>query len=248
MGLDAERTNATAELRGNGDEDGEPAEAAFSVTAMSPVLSDAHPSSVAATASAFFQAGNVPSMKTGVTTNPLYQTSMPSAASVSTTTHLDLSTSTVDNNKTSSRDCSTAAIDITANSSAAAADMSAPSTAASPHLSDSTSLLAFVPKPAQPVAESGSTIPAHYQQQRQAVRMRPSQDILFVARREGFTEVKESGPRTEEEKARGMQRSPDSILFKWGQHSSQLVCFAEQPFLVSKLLLCCKAVFLPALQ
>ena len=245
----AEHVKATAESCENGDEDGEPAEAAFSaVGAMSLVLTDARPSSVAATAAAFLQAGNASPMKVGVMTNPLYQTSLPSAARVSTTACPDSSTSTADNNKTSSGDCSTAAIDITATSSYAAADISAPSTVTSSHLSDSASEPASIPKPDQPVAESEGTISAHYkQQQRQPVRMRPSKDNLFVARREGFAEVKENGRRTEEEKVRGVQRSPDSILFKWGQHSSQLVRFAKQPFLGTKLFLFCK-VFLPALQ
>ena len=211
-----------------------------------PPVTDAIPTSVAA-ASNFFQAGNDSLMKVGVMTNPLYQTSLRTAAHVSTTTHPDSSTLKPDNNKTSSGDCSTVAISVIANSSA---DNSSLSTAASPHPTEVNSQLASVTKPAQPVAESEGPIAAHYQQQQQQqpMRMRPSKDSILVSRREGFSEVKEGGRRTQEEKARGVQRSPDSILFKWGQHPSQLVCFAKQPGSVTELMLSCKALFLPALQ
>ena len=221
-----DHVSATAESCESDDEDGGPAEAALStVAAIKPVLTDATPSSVGATASVFAQAGNEASMEADIITNPLYQTGLPRAAHVNTTAYPKSSDLKLNTNKASAGDCSAAAINVTANSSG---DMSSASTAASPHPSQLLSQLPSVTKPAQPVAESEGTISAHYQQQQQPKRMRPSKDNIFVARREGFTEAKESGRRTEEEKARGVQRSPESILFKWGQHSSQLVCLAEQ--------------------
>ena len=237
----ADHMTATAESCENGDEHGQSAETAVTVAAMPSVLTNASPSSVAATATVFAQAGNEP-MEAGIMTNPLYQTKLHSAAHGSTATHPSSSTLTLHNNKTRPGDCSNAAINITANSSA---NMSALSTAPPAHPTEIASQLASVTKPAQPVAESGGTISAHYQQ-RQPVCMRPSKDNIFVA--QGFTEVKASGRRTEEEKACGVQRSPESILFKWDQHSSQLVCCTDNPFFVLKLLLSCKAVFLPDLQ
>lgn len=227
VNFNADHMTATAESCEDGDEHGQSAETAVTtVAAMPSVLTNASPSSVAATATVFAQAGNEPT-EAGIMINPLYQTKLHSAACGSAATHASSSTLTLHNNKTSSGDCSNAAINITANAST---NMSALNTAPPAHPNEIASQLASVTKPAQPVAESEGTISAHYQQQqRQPVRMRPSKDNIFVARREGFTEVKASGRRTEEEKACGVQRSPESILFKWGQHSSQLVCSTEQP-------------------
>lgn len=234
VGSDADHSAVTAE---NGDENGEPAEATFpTAAAIETIITDATQSRVASAASFFPSAGSEPLTKSGIVTNPLYQTSSPIAAVVSTATHTQ--PSTLKAIKTSSKDASNAVFNVTAKSSAAAADISSPSTAASPSPSESASELVTMTEPA---AKSESPIAAHYQQQqqRQPMRTRPSKDNILVARREGFTDIKENGRRTEEEKACGVQRSPDSILFKWGQHPSQLVCLAELCFL--SVTCCCPA-------
>ena len=237
VGSGADHSTVIAE---NGAEAVEPVEAAFpTAAAIESISTDASPCHVVPAASFFSPAGSEPLTESGVITNPLFQTSLPTAAVVGIATYTNFSTLTAI--KTSSKDASNAAFHVTADSSAAAADMSSPSTAASPYFTESAGELAAMTQPVEPVAEAAATISAQYQQQQQQQpkRMRPSKDNILVARREGFTEVKESGRRTEEEKARGVQRSPDSILFKWGQHPSQLVCFAELYFLSHNC--CCPA-------
>ncbi|KAL3156812.1 hypothetical protein ABBQ38_001083 [Trebouxia sp. C0009 RCD-2024] len=144
------------------------------------------------------------------------------------------STSATKTNKSAAGDCSAAALDHTTASSPSLAASKSPSStaaAAAPHQCKLATEFAFSTTPTQSVAQSQDTIPAiHHvlqQQQQQEIPKRPSKDNLFVARREGFTDIKKSGRRTEEEKARGVQRSPDSLLMKWGQHPSQLVASAE---------------------
>lgn len=147
---------------------------------------------------------------------PLPQTSPTRAALASTFESFSFKTK-----KAAAAECSAAAQNIKATSASAAATPRPPDTAA--HQSKLSTTFALPTTPAHSEAQSQDTIPAVYQQQQQQVPRRPSKDNLFVARREGFTEVKLSGRRTEEEKARGVQRSPDSLLMKWGQHPSQLV-------------------------
>ncbi|KAL3156814.1 hypothetical protein ABBQ38_001085 [Trebouxia sp. C0009 RCD-2024] len=162
--------------------------------------------------------------------NPFPQTIPPHAAGSSTS---DSSTSTTKINKAAAGDCSAAALDQTTASSPylTAAKIPSSTAAAAPHPCASLTEFAFSMTSAQSVAQSQDTIPAiHHvlqQQQQQEIPKRPSKDNLFVARREGFTDIKKRGRRTEEEKARGVQRSPDSLLMKWGQHPSQLVSSAQ---------------------
>lgn len=215
---------------GGGPENEEHVEAALPTNAaLPPLLTDATPTRVpvatpvpdAAPTSDLAQAGNELSMGAGIITSPVYQNTAPSAAIANPNSF----TSATDTDKITTRGCSIAAIDINATSSSSADVVSSPSTVVPVSSPSGADCLAM---PAQPAANAEGTISAHYhvqqqQQRRQPVRMRPSKDNILVARREGFTDVKESGRRTEEEKARGVQRSPDSLLFKWGQHPSQLV-------------------------
>ncbi|KAL3132580.1 hypothetical protein ABBQ32_009116 [Trebouxia sp. C0010 RCD-2024] len=179
-----------------------------------------------------------PPVTPALISDPLPQTIPPHAAGNSTS---DSSNSTTKPNKAAAGDCSAAALNqTTATSPSLAAGKGPPGTsaAAAPLQCKSPAEFAFSTMAAQSVAQSQDTIPAIHavvqqqqqqQPQQQELPKRPSKDNMFVARREGFTEIKKSGRRTEEEKARGVQRSPESLLMKWGQHPSQLVSAKVSP-------------------
>lgn len=144
---------------------------------------DATPTPVpdAAPASGFAGGGNEVSIGAGIATSPLYQTTAPSAAiasSNSSTSAINFHKgATADIHKGINGDCSIAAIDVNASSSADV--ISSPSTAVLVPSSNGADCLAV---PAQPVANAEGTISAHYHKQQQQHASKQGQHLGCLVR------------------------------------------------------------------